>query len=102
MQLWAPPPLHICATISRWSSQVAWRPTRWRELASVIAKSASNGLGYDRNAIANAEMATADLLCAADMTRAGLAGSMCDYPLKTYCDEVMPLHRIEYAGRSDT
>ncbi len=57
-----------------------------------------NGLGYDRNALANAD-AGAELLRAADMVRVGLAGSIRDYPLKTYRDETLPLHRIDYAGQ---
>jgi pullulanase-type alpha-1,6-glucosidase len=57
-----------------------------------------NGLGYDRNALAKAD-AGAELLRAADMVRVGLAGSIRDYPLKTYRDETLPLHRIDYAGQ---
>ena len=58
-----------------------------------------NGLGYDLNALANAESAAADLLRAADMVRVGLAGSIRNYPLKTYLDEITPLQRIDYAGQ---
>jgi pullulanase-type alpha-1,6-glucosidase len=58
-----------------------------------------NGLGYDRNALTNTDSAALDLLRAADMVRAGLAGSIRDYPLKTYRDEILPLHRIDYAGQ---
>ncbi len=35
----------------------------------------------------------------ADMVRVGLAGSIRDYPLKTYQDKIIPLSRIDYAGQ---
>ena len=57
-----------------------------------------NGLGYDRNTLAPTA-APEELLRTADMVRVGLAGSIRDYPLKTYRDAVLPLHRIDYAGQ---
>ena len=58
-----------------------------------------NGLGYDRNALASADTATAELMRTADLVRVGLAGSLRDYPLKTYRDETTPQHRIDYSGQ---
>ncbi len=57
-----------------------------------------NGLGYARNALAPPVSAD-ELLRTADMVRVGLAGSIRDYPLKTYRDETLPLHRIDYSGQ---
>ncbi|MCX7174883.1 MAG: DUF3372 domain-containing protein [Proteobacteria bacterium] len=59
-----------------------------------------NGLVYDRNAHA-ADNANSidDLKRAADMVRVGLAGSIRDYPMKTYRDVVLPLERIDYNGQ---
>ena len=68
-------------------------------LAMVKRQGYINGLGYDRNAPAGVEPRTDELLRAADMVRVGLAGSIRDYPLKTYRDEVTPLHRIDYSGQ---
>jgi pullulanase-type alpha-1,6-glucosidase len=58
-----------------------------------------NGLVYDRNALAGADASAAELLRTADTVRVGLAGSLRDYPLMTYRDEIMPLARIDYAGQ---
>ena len=58
-----------------------------------------NGLGYDRNSLASADADNTALMRTADMVRVGLAGSIRDYPLKTYRDEIMPLHRIDYGGQ---
>jgi pullulanase-type alpha-1,6-glucosidase len=58
-----------------------------------------NGLGYDRNRLAGDESDKDELPRTADMVRVGLAGSIRDYPLKTYRDEITPLQRIDYAGQ---
>jgi pullulanase-type alpha-1,6-glucosidase len=57
-----------------------------------------NGLVYDPNAQAGAP-AAAELLKAADLVRAGLAGSIRSYPLQTFEDQVKPLEAIDYNGQ---
>jgi pullulanase/glycogen debranching enzyme len=57
-----------------------------------------NGLVYDPNAHAGARPAT-DLLQAADLVRAGLAGSIRSYPLHTFDDKTVPLEAIDYNGQ---
>jgi pullulanase-type alpha-1,6-glucosidase len=57
-----------------------------------------NGLVYDPNQYAGHHEAT-ELLRAADMVRAGLAGSIRSYPLQTFGDRVVPLEAIDYAGQ---
>jgi pullulanase-type alpha-1,6-glucosidase len=57
-----------------------------------------NGLVYDPNAHAGARPAT-DLLKAADLVRAGLAGSIRSYPLHTFDDKTVPLSAIDYNGQ---
>jgi pullulanase/glycogen debranching enzyme len=57
-----------------------------------------NGLVYDPNAHAGKQSA-ADLLKAADLVRAGLAGSIRSYPLHTSDDRTVPLSAIDYNGQ---
>jgi pullulanase/glycogen debranching enzyme len=57
-----------------------------------------NGLAYDPNERAGQHEA-AELLRAADMVRAGLAGSIRSYPLQTFDDKVVPLEAIDYGGQ---
>jgi pullulanase/glycogen debranching enzyme len=56
-----------------------------------------NGLGYDRNALSTQRRD--ELLHAADLVRAGLAGSLADYPLRTTDGRVVPLREIDYHGQ---
>ncbi len=58
-----------------------------------------NGLHYDVNALASTKTSAADLLLTADMVRVGLAGSVRNYPLMTYRDEIVPLQDIDYGGQ---
>jgi pullulanase-type alpha-1,6-glucosidase len=57
-----------------------------------------NGLVYDPNAHAGKHDDT-ELLRAADMVRAGLAGSLRSYQLQTFDDRLVPLERIDYGGQ---
>jgi len=57
-----------------------------------------NGLVYDPNAHAGAHPAS-DLMKAADLVRAGLAGSIRSYPLHTWEDKTVPLAAIDYNGQ---
>lgn len=57
-----------------------------------------NGLAYDPNGRA-APAANADLMRAADMVRAGLAGSIRSYPLQTFDGKTVPLASIDYGGQ---
>jgi len=57
-----------------------------------------NGLVYDPNAHAPARP-VADLMKAADLVRAGLAGSIRSYPLHTWDDRTVPLQAIDYNGQ---
>jgi pullulanase/glycogen debranching enzyme len=57
-----------------------------------------NGLVYDPNAHAGMRPA-ADLLKAADLVRAGLAGSIRSYPLHTFDDKTVTLDAIDYNGQ---
>jgi pullulanase-type alpha-1,6-glucosidase len=57
-----------------------------------------NGLVYDPNGRA-APHTPADLMRAADMVRAGLAGSIRSYPLQTFEDKTVPLEAIDYGGQ---
>jgi pullulanase-type alpha-1,6-glucosidase len=57
-----------------------------------------NGLVYDPNEHAGRHEA-AELLRAADMVRAGLAGSIRSYPLQTFDDRTVPLEAIDYGGQ---
>jgi len=65
----------------------------------VSAQGWINGLVYDRNALAPANLGAADLMRAADLVRVGLAGSLRSYPLQTYRGETVPLERIDYNGQ---
>jgi pullulanase/glycogen debranching enzyme len=61
-----------------------------------------NGLVYDANAHAGThvgERAREELLHAADLVRAGLAGSIRSYPLQTFDDKTMPLEAVDYNGQ---
>jgi pullulanase/glycogen debranching enzyme len=57
-----------------------------------------NGLVYDPNALAGAGN-PADLSKAADLVRAGLAGSIRAYPLPTADDKTVTLEQIDYNGQ---
>jgi pullulanase/glycogen debranching enzyme len=57
-----------------------------------------NGLVYDPNGHAGPRSAE-DLLRAADMVRAGLAGSIRSYPLQTFDDKTVLLEAIDYGGQ---
>jgi pullulanase/glycogen debranching enzyme len=57
-----------------------------------------NGLVYDPNSHAG-KHDEAELLRAADMVRAGLAGSIRSYPLQTFDDRTVPLAGIDYGGQ---
>jgi len=57
-----------------------------------------NGLGYDANAHAG-PVAKNALQKAADLVRAGLAGSIRSYPLQTFDDSVKTLETIDYNGQ---
>jgi pullulanase len=57
-----------------------------------------NGLVYDPNAHAG-DVPAADLLRAADLVRAGLAGSIRSYPLQTFDGQVKTLEAIDYNGQ---
>jgi pullulanase len=61
-----------------------------------------NGLHYDANASAIAGNAKSreDLLRTADMIRVGLAGSIRDYTMHNYRDELVSLESIDYNGAS--
>jgi pullulanase len=61
-----------------------------------------NGLYYDANASAIAGNAKSreDLLRTADMIRVGLAGSIRDYTMHNYRDELVSLESIDYKGAS--
>jgi pullulanase len=57
-----------------------------------------NGLAYDPNAAAG-ERPAADLMHAADMVRAGLAGSIRSYRLTTADDQTQALEALDYGGQ---
>jgi pullulanase-type alpha-1,6-glucosidase len=57
-----------------------------------------NGLAYDPNALAG-ERPLTDLMRAADMVRAGLAGSIRSYRMTTADDNVRTLDAIDYGGQ---
>jgi len=62
-----------------------------------------NGLFFDPNGLSpvSATPATrADLLRAADLVRAGLAGTLRDYRMQTADGSVKPLSQLDYAGQS--
>jgi pullulanase/glycogen debranching enzyme len=56
-----------------------------------------NGEFYDPNGAGHATRE--DLLAAADLVRAGLAGSLRDFPLQTWRGPVLPLAQIDYHGQ---
>jgi pullulanase len=57
-----------------------------------------NGLVSDPNSLAARDRSKADLLRTADMIRVGLAGSIRDYTMRSYRDELIPLEKIYYNG----
>jgi pullulanase len=57
-----------------------------------------NGLHYDRNSEAPTDVTVADLMRTADMVRAGLAGSLRNYRLRTFEGRELPLEQVAYAG----
>ena len=57
-----------------------------------------NGLHYDRNPDARADVTVADLMRTADMVRAGLAGSLRNYRMLTFDGRELPLEQLGYAG----
>ncbi len=57
-----------------------------------------NGLYYDRNADAPADVGRSDLMRAADLVRAGLAGSLRDYPMQAHDGRVLRLEQIPYGA----
>lgn len=57
-----------------------------------------NGLGYDPNEKAG-ERPAADLMRAADLVRAGLAGSIRSYRFQTADDQLRTLDKIDYNGQ---
>jgi len=57
-----------------------------------------NGLVYDPNAQAG-QVPPAELLKAADLVRAGLAGSIRSYPLQTFDGQVKTLETVDYNGQ---
>ncbi len=57
-----------------------------------------NGMHYDPNALAGSSHSREDLMRTADMVRVGLAGSIRDYTLRSYRDEVVTLEKIDYNG----
>ncbi|HQX24615.1 MAG TPA: DUF3372 domain-containing protein [Pseudomonadota bacterium] len=65
----------------------------------VSAQGWINGLVYDRNALAPADLGQAELMRMADLVRVGLAGSLRSYPLQTYRGETVPMERIDYNGQ---
>lgn len=65
----------------------------------VSAQGWINGLVYDRNALAPANLGNADLMRSADLVRVGLAGTLRSYPLQTYRGETVPMQRIDYNGQ---
>ncbi len=58
-----------------------------------------NGLGYDPNEVASAA-SPADLLRAADLVRAGLAGTLGDYRMETASGATLPLAALDYRGNA--
>ncbi|MBP6439580.1 MAG: DUF3372 domain-containing protein, partial [Thermomonas sp.] len=62
----------------------------------VSAQGWINGLVYDRNALAPADLGQAELMRMADLVRVGLAGSLRSYPMQTYRGETVPMERIDY------
>ena len=57
-----------------------------------------NGLVYDPNASAG-QVPAIELLKAADLVRAGLAGSIRSYPLQTFDGRTVALEKIDYNGQ---
>ncbi len=57
-----------------------------------------NGLRYDANRRARGKAGQAELLHAADLARAGLAGTLRDYRMQLADGRVAPLSMLDYAG----
>ena len=58
-----------------------------------------NGLFYDPNESADKANSATSLLRAADIVRIGLAGSIRDYAMRTFDDEIKSLAAIDYSGQ---
>ncbi|HET6396556.1 MAG TPA: alpha-1,6-glucosidase domain-containing protein [Pseudoxanthomonas sp.] len=58
-----------------------------------------NGLGYDPNESADPASGRTGLLRAADLVRAGLAGTLRDYRMATHDGRTVPLSAIDYNGQ---
>lgn len=57
-----------------------------------------NGLHYDRNADAPADVTAVDLLRSGDLVRVGLAGSLRSFPLQAFDGRVLRLEQVTYGG----
>jgi pullulanase len=57
-----------------------------------------NGMHYDANASAENSQSRDALLRTADMIRVGLAGSIRNYSMKNYRDQIVTLEQIDYNG----
>jgi pullulanase/glycogen debranching enzyme len=57
-----------------------------------------NGLHYDPNADAPADVTAQDLMRTADLVRVGLAGSLRGYRLPTFDGRELPLEQVPYGG----
>ncbi|MEO8673608.1 MAG: alpha-1,6-glucosidase domain-containing protein [Tahibacter sp.] len=65
----------------------------------VAAQGYLNGLVYAPNRLAPRDIDAQQLMRAADLVRAGLAGSLRDYTLQTFDDRSLPLERIAYGSQ---
>jgi pullulanase len=59
-----------------------------------------NGLGYAPNALADPLASAQQLPASADLVRAGLAGSLRDFPLLTFRGISQPLRDVDYNGQA--
>ncbi len=66
--------------------------------ALVMNQGFLNGLVFNPNALASKERSKNDLMRTADMIRVGLAGSIRDYGMRSYRDELLTLEKIDYNG----
>jgi pullulanase/glycogen debranching enzyme len=67
-------------------------------IRQVQAQGYVNGLYYDRNADAPPGVTAADLMRAADLVRAGLAGSLRDFPVQAYDGRELRLEQVAYGS----
>ena len=67
-------------------------------IRQVQAQGFVNGLYYDRNADAPADVSAVDLMRAADMVRVGLAGSLRGYRMQAHDGRELRLEQIPYGG----